>query len=93
LHRSHELAVRAPGADAPRRGLSSLCTRVGRICPTPAEIDTWRPTIAERHGHQTIAALRLVFAYAIRLEMLDENRASAVKNPLPQRPEIKPFAS
>src|SRR5689334_9358667 len=43
----------------------------------PAEIDAWRPTLAAGHPHQTIAVLRQVFGYAMRLKMLEENPAAA----------------
>ena len=37
--------------------------------------------------------LRQVLGYAIRLKMLEENPASAVKNPMPRPGEIQPFES
>lgn len=50
-------------------------------------------TIPEGHRHQTHASLKQVLTYGIRLKMLEENPASAIKNPAPKPTEFQAFAS
>jgi integrase len=59
----------------------------------PAEIAAWRPTIPEGHRHETHAALRQVLAYGIRLKMLEDNPAAAIRNPAPKPTEFHAFQS
>ena len=59
----------------------------------PAEIASWRMTIPEGHRHQTHASLKQVLGYGIRLKMLEENPATAIKNPAPKPTEFQAFAS
>ncbi len=59
----------------------------------PEEIASWRPTIPEGHRHQNHAVLKQVLSYAVRMKMLEENPAAAVKNPTSKPTVFQAFES
>jgi len=59
----------------------------------PDEIGAWAKRLPEGHRHDAMVAFRQVLNAAVRWNLIEEDPAKHVANPVPQRAEIRPLES